>query len=216
MKPMTLAELDLASASDPACVWDKERIEARITYAWNWFEYHASQRLQAFNFFLVIVAVLTSGYFTALDRDNAIMQIVVGIAGSVISYGFLALDFRNAQLVGDARHALRNLERALAMDIHRCDYSRAIELARSELLFGMEQWPLRLSHLPFIGKPFVKQVPMQHTVHLRRIERLVLFLFLVGTLAGIGHAIQDSTGLMSKMFGQDRPAATVITTWPKH
>jgi hypothetical protein len=216
MEQPTLAELDLASASDPACVWDKDLTDARITYAWNWFGYHASQRLQAFNFFLIIVAVLTSGYFTALDKDNAYMQIAVGLAGMVISYGFLALDFRNAQLVDDARYALRNLERALEMDIHRSDYSRAIKLARSELLFGMEQWPLRLSHLPLVGKPFVKQVPVRHTVHLRRIERFVLLLFFLGTTAGIVHAFQDNGDLMNKFFAPERPASTVVTSWPKH
>lgn len=36
-------------------------LATRTDYAWDWFAYHAGQRLTTFNFFLVIVGVLTVG-----------------------------------------------------------------------------------------------------------------------------------------------------------
>jgi len=41
---------------------------ARMTYAWAWFQYHADQRLKAFNFFLVILGILVVAYGAAMKE----------------------------------------------------------------------------------------------------------------------------------------------------
>ena len=186
----SLEDLDADDEADSLTQWHAERTDQRLTYAWNWFAYHASQRLQAFNFFLLILAALATGYLTALDKDYALLQIAIGVAGILISYAFLALDFRNEQLVTDGRHALRKLERALGTSIHRSDYDRLIMRPRSQLLLGVD-WPVKLARWPIIGKPFAKRISIRHTDWLRRIERFALMLFVLATFAGIVHALVD-------------------------
>ena len=36
--------------------------EKAQNYAWNWFEYHAGQRLTSFNYFLILIGVVVVGY----------------------------------------------------------------------------------------------------------------------------------------------------------
>src|SRR5258708_30186388 len=100
-KSPSLKELDAADAGDLLTHWHSERTDTTLTYAWNWFAYHASQRLQAFNFFLLILAALATGYLTALDNDYGLLQITIRVACILISFAFLAPDLRNQQLVTD-------------------------------------------------------------------------------------------------------------------
>jgi hypothetical protein len=37
---------------------EDKRLEVQLNYAWSWFQYHAGQRLAAFNFFLIIAGVV--------------------------------------------------------------------------------------------------------------------------------------------------------------
>jgi hypothetical protein len=180
-KTPSLKELDEADAGDTLGRWHPERTDVTLKYAWNWFAYHASQRLQAFNFFLLILAALATGYLTALDKDYGVLQIAIGVAGILISFAFLALDFRNEQLVTDGRHALRQLERALGTEIHRSDYDRVIARPLSELLFGVG-WPISIARWP---------VSIRHSDWLRRIERFALILFVIATIVGVAHVWID-------------------------
>ena len=79
-------------------------------YAWNWFEYHAGQRLTAFRFFLVFLAGLVVGFSTGLKDGNTFFASVVGWFGAFISLAFLILEIRNEQLVNVGRNALMHLE----------------------------------------------------------------------------------------------------------
>jgi hypothetical protein len=180
-KSPSLKELDAADRTDTLTHWHPERTDVTLKYAWNWFAYHASQRLQAFNFFLLILAALATGYLTALDKDYGLLQIAIGVAGILISFAFLALDFRNEQLVTDGRHALRQLERALGTEIHRSDYDRLIARSLSELLFGVD-WPISIARWP---------VSIRHSDWLRRIERFALILFVIATIVGVAHVWID-------------------------
>jgi hypothetical protein len=46
----------------------EQRLETELTYAWNWFQYHAGQRLTAFNFFLVMRSARVRGYLRSPTR----------------------------------------------------------------------------------------------------------------------------------------------------
>ncbi len=63
--------------------------EVRLTYAWNWFSYHAGQRLSAFNFFLVIVGVLTVGFGQAISDRWIGPGAAIGGLGAAVSVGFI-------------------------------------------------------------------------------------------------------------------------------
>jgi hypothetical protein len=79
-------------------------------YAWGWFQYHASQRLTAFNFFLVIVGFLLVGYAQAVDHDWKGLGFGLGAFGAFVALAFLMLDIRNAALVRRGKDALETLE----------------------------------------------------------------------------------------------------------
>ncbi len=192
----SLQELDAADGAGTITRWDSERTETTLTYAWNWFAYHANQRLQAFNFFLLILAALATGYLTALDKDYGPLQIAIGVAGILISFAFLALDFRNEELVTDGRRALRMLERALEIDIHRSDYRLNAGRPLGELLFGMSlrRWPISIKHSDW----------------LRRIERFALALFVLATFLGIVHTYNDYG---SAVPNRSHPAKTGEIVW---
>lgn len=97
----------------------RERIE--FDYAWGWFQYHASQRLTAFNFFLVIVGFLLVGYAQAILNHWAAFGVGLGVIGMCISIGFLALDVRNGELVNLGRDALKKLEPTIGASLCAVD-----------------------------------------------------------------------------------------------
>jgi hypothetical protein len=53
------------------CMADREfeLHQAKMRYAWDWFSYHADQRLKAFNFFIVIIGILIVTYGTAMKES---------------------------------------------------------------------------------------------------------------------------------------------------
>lgn len=184
-----LGKLDKKDSEDPIVQWDKEKFAPALTYAWNWFSYHANQRLMAFHYFLIIVGILATGYVTCLDKRLYLMQVVIGLAGVLVSIAFLALDIRNTVLVDDGRDALRKLERALGMGtgIHRADYDRPKETP----IVDLTGW------LPMPGKLTNKKVSISHSSWLRNIERLIFCLFLFATIYGVfGWICYGSRGLV--------------------
>ena len=84
--------------------------EERYRYAWDWFEYHAKQRLTTFNFFLIVLGAI--GYVYIFGNQCIIKDLVVWLAllGAILSFLFLLLEVRNTILVDDGRHALEELE----------------------------------------------------------------------------------------------------------
>lgn len=90
---------------------DEARPNFEFDYAWNWFQYHAAQRLTAFNFFLIIVGLLLVAYAQAIDHGWVGVGVAVGALGALVAVGFSALDVRNEELVNCGRQALLLLEK---------------------------------------------------------------------------------------------------------
>ena len=83
---------------------------ARLTHAWNSFNYQANQRMQSFQFYVAFIAALSSAYFKVIGNATEGDQIVIAIVGALVSAAFGFLDIRNAELVHCAREALVKLE----------------------------------------------------------------------------------------------------------
>ena len=80
-------------------------------YAWNYFEYHAEQRLRSFRLYLILVAVDIATLGTIIRNDKFEECIwVFGIALCVLSWLFWKLDLRNKQLVRNGEEALKYLD----------------------------------------------------------------------------------------------------------
>lgn len=84
-------------------------------YAWNWFDFHGKQRMQLFNYFLIITGILATAYVTALDKKLYSIGIAVCLLGIIQSVGFIIFDIRNRDLTERAEKALHAFEHKNAL-----------------------------------------------------------------------------------------------------
>jgi len=110
-------------------------LELRMKYAWEWFEYHAGQRLTAFNFFLVLTGAVVVAYAQAVAHHSKTLGVGLGLFGGLVAFAFWAMDVRNEELVNCGREALDRLEEVLGMSIRRQDSDRA------QLQKALRDWP---------------------------------------------------------------------------
>lgn len=79
-------------------------------YAWKWFDFHGKQRMQLFNYFLIITGILANAYVTALDKKFFSVGAVVCVLGVIQSLSFIVFDIRNRDLTERAEKALHSFE----------------------------------------------------------------------------------------------------------
>lgn len=79
-------------------------------YLWNYFQYHAGQRLTTFHFYIVISALITSGYFIAF-KDIPILSLLLGLITITLSFIFWKLDSRNKQFIKNSENGLKEIEK---------------------------------------------------------------------------------------------------------
>jgi hypothetical protein len=82
-------------------------------HAWNWFALHATQRVQAFNFFVVATAFLIAAYGSLLEKHPDAAGILAGV-GAWLTFWFNRLDVRNRKLVEAGEQALKVSQEHLA------------------------------------------------------------------------------------------------------
>lgn len=85
-----------------------------LNHAWDWFKYHADQRLMLIRYYLIMVGALGGGYLAALKDGLYAISIVVAIFGAVVSVLFERLDQRVSDLVKVGEAAMAKEEEALA------------------------------------------------------------------------------------------------------
>ena len=91
---------------------DEQKARLR-TYAWNYFSYHAEQRLKSFNFYVILVTAILAGLLTAATRVTAKelwLLSPLGILITLLSLMFGLLDRRNKELITNGEAALRFLD----------------------------------------------------------------------------------------------------------
>jgi hypothetical protein len=147
----------------------RERIE--FDYAWGWFQYHASQRLTAFNFFLIIVGLLLVGFAQAVGNHWSLFGAALGSLGSVVAAGFLALDVRNQELVTCGVVALQKLELTMGIALTDREEKREhLEGSFGRGWVGRKIGPWGMRHAPLF----------KHRVWLRLVIAVVGLFFLAG------------------------------------
>jgi hypothetical protein len=85
--------------------------EIRFEYAWRWFDFHAKQRMQLFNFFLIITGILANAYVAAYRDRLHFMTIAVSLLGVLQACGFFVFDLRSRLLTRFSEDVLEKLER---------------------------------------------------------------------------------------------------------
>lgn len=169
----------------PAKAGADERPRIEFDYAWGWFQYHASQRLTAFNFFLIIVGLLLVGFAQAIDHHWNAFGFGLGLLGALVATGFLALDVRNAELVIRGREALAKLELGMGSPLSDDDLKRET-LAKAIGLGGLGR---QVAKLPWL---------FRHQFWLRFIIAMVGAGFIAGAAwAYCGYAGTDQPEVVS-------------------
>jgi len=84
-------------------------------YAWNYFAFHADQRLRTFNFFLALVTVIVGGLIAILSNsDRPILGLPLAAALVVVAVIFWLLDERNHDLLTGSETALKSIEASMS------------------------------------------------------------------------------------------------------
>lgn len=85
-------------------------------YAWNYFRLHADQRLAAFNFYIALATVVSTGLFASFHEafGEPSLGIVLGLLLIVLSLDFWRLDERNRQFLHHGEQALKAFEASIA------------------------------------------------------------------------------------------------------
>jgi hypothetical protein len=87
-------------------------LDKGLDHAWQWFNLHATQRMQAVNFFLVATAFLSTAYVAAL-RFPAV-AIGVSALGILFSFVFYRFEIRIQELVKAGERAMSPAQQKLA------------------------------------------------------------------------------------------------------
>src|ERR1700761_5350204 len=89
----------------------KNRSKAQLGYAWDWFAFHATQRTNMLNYFLVGFGILADAYVAAVTAKFTLVALSIAVLGAIVSFSFFMLELRNRSLVGYSQDVLRRLER---------------------------------------------------------------------------------------------------------
>ena len=91
--------------------YEGQQISDQRQYVWNYFQFHASQRLITFNFYIVISTAIAAGYIVTVGMNSIrMLAILLGFIISLLSFLFWKLDVRNKQMIKNAEEALKYLE----------------------------------------------------------------------------------------------------------
>lgn len=93
-----------------------DSFETARVYAWNWFEYHAAQRMIVFRFYLIFTAVVAAGYMQVIDKAPILGAMLGGFL-SFITFAFWRLDRRNVALIKLAETHLKDHENRMALEV---------------------------------------------------------------------------------------------------
>ncbi|MEQ8364029.1 MAG: hypothetical protein RH948_14250 [Cyclobacteriaceae bacterium] len=83
-----------------------------LDIAWKYFQQHAQQRVQHFNFFITLSAILSTGLLTTFQSDlqAPLVGIGIGLIQAQVSFIFYKIDNRNRFLTKLSENVLKRLE----------------------------------------------------------------------------------------------------------
>ncbi len=131
---------------------EQELAAKRLDYAWGWFQFHAKQRMDMFNYFLIVTGILATAFVDLIkDGHPHLSQTLAGL-GATTAFGFLVLDLRNKHLVDKSVRILKVLENNDIFADYRDDKGHLLGLCdRGDLTFEKcPPWLDGLTHHSFI------------------------------------------------------------------
>lgn len=120
-------------------------------YAWNYFELHAQQRLQAFEFFITLATATLAGFVTLIQVGQSHKWLsIIGFGLSFISFVFWKLEVRTRALVKNAEAALNYLDAQHGLaDIEGVPHPLRMFARDEHFTKQTSKWPLVSGHLSY-------------------------------------------------------------------
>jgi hypothetical protein len=118
----------------------------RLDHAWKYFDRHATQRLQLFNFYLVVSGLLLTALAASLEgRHSAMVGGALGSLMVLFSYVFLQLDRRTQFLIKLAEYEILEVEQAEGVEGIFSREPQATADRKAAQNFLLRQWSYRES-----------------------------------------------------------------------
>lgn len=144
-------------------------------YGWNWFNYHAGQRTSMFNYSLAAASLLAAGFGAAIDHHPRVAS-VIAFVGALVTWSFFLVDGRNDRLVRRGERVLKALEQIDFPNVTSAPASAAQHPMPGGILIANEEGVRAPAENGF----WRLYLGGAHRIHLRLIEAIFCFAFLVG------------------------------------
>jgi hypothetical protein len=93
---------------------EQEEGHIKYKYAWEWFKYHANQRITEFYHFLIIFGAIAFAY---LFSDQ--LHCLLALLGMFVSIGFYLIEIRNVELLQSSRNTIEDIEQSIGLSIYK-------------------------------------------------------------------------------------------------
>lgn len=132
---------------------EQDLASKRLDYAWGWFQFHAKQRTDMFNYFLIVTGILATAFVDLGKEGHPHLARTLAGLGVITASGFLLLDLRNKRLVDKSAHILDVLEKTEIFADFRDTKNNPLGLCKDHLDYTFEKiprWLDRMTHHSFI------------------------------------------------------------------
>ena len=131
-----------------------DSLKEQRDYAWLYFQLHANQRMTSFNFFVVIAALLTTGFVGTLKKDFEYYYLgyILAMSLVIISFIFWKMDQRIRYLIKHAEEALKAIEEKWISNEDEISSKVALfkaEEEKTENIRNLGSWNLWRKHLSY-------------------------------------------------------------------
>jgi hypothetical protein len=120
-------------------------------YAWAYFQVHAQQRLQTFEFYITISTALLAGFIGLREfAEMGRLSSLIGVGLIFNSFIFWKLDSRTRELIKNAENALIEIERIMLGQDEGEEPGPLKLFSRDEFLVkAASPWPLLVGHFTY-------------------------------------------------------------------
>lgn len=101
--------------------------DTALQHGWDWFKYHADQRLTLLRYYLILFGAVATAYYSTIT-DIPFASMGAAIFGIIASISFYCLDERNAKLIKLGEGVLDKEQEAL-QEVLSYDEVRIVKLA---------------------------------------------------------------------------------------
>lgn len=93
-----------------------------LDHAWNWFQYHAEQRMTMIRFYLTIAAAIGAGIGYLATKDQPLLSCLLSGFGAAASICFMRLDNRVSNLVKLGENALKTQQAIMSQKLQKKEF----------------------------------------------------------------------------------------------